>query len=145
MHKVYRAKVVRKFVLYGIILFGIVEVGLIRFLLPDYYTGYLMLVPAYFLLLGVIILLLLSRMKRKRLHPGRAIARLMLFNISQMMLSFIVMFIYFYFVEEQKYMMLLAFSIFYVFFMAIKLFIIYNIDNQHKTEKKRLRYAEKKQ
>ena len=145
MGKVYRAKVIRKLVIYGIILFGVIETGVIRFALPAYYTNYLLLIPAYFLFLGISILLILSRMKRKRLHPGRAVARLMLFNISQMLLSFIVMFFYYYFVEEYKNTMLLAFGVFYVFFMGIKLFIIYNIDNQHKTEKKRLQNAEKKQ
>jgi hypothetical protein len=135
----------RRLVLYGIIGFGIAEVGLIRFVFPDYYTNNLLYISAYFLLLGVIILPLLSRMKRKRLHPGRAIARLMLFNASQMLLSFILMFIYVYFVDVQKYTMLLAFGAFYIFFMCIKFFIIYNIDNQHKTEKKRLQHAENKQ
>ena len=138
MSKVYRAKVIRKIVLYGIILFGAAESGFIYFLFPAYYTPQLLLIPAYYLLLGIIVLLLLSRMKRKRLHPGRAIARLMLFNVSQMILSFALMFFYFYFVKENVYAMLLAFCAFYIFFMGIKLFIIYNIENQHKTEKKRL-------
>jgi len=145
MGKVYRAKIIRQLVIYGIILFGVIEVGFIRIVAPTHYTNYLLLIPVYFLLLGISILLILSRMKRKRLHPGRAVARLMLFNISQMTLSFILMFIYYYFVEEHKYTMLLAFSVFYVFFMGIKLFIVYNIDNQHKTEKKRLQYAERNQ
>ena len=102
------------------------------------------MIPAYFLLLGAGILLLLSRMKRNRLHPGRAVARLMLFNVSQMIFSFFLMFIYYYIVEDHKYIMLLAFSAFYIFFMGVKFFIIYHIDNQHKIEKKRLQYAEKK-
>jgi len=145
MDKVYRLIETRKLVLYGIIVFGIAETGLIRFAFPASYTNYLLLVPAYFLLLGVCVLILLARMKRKRLHPGRAVARLMLFNISQMLLSFIVIFIYAYFVEDHRNVMLLAFFAFYVFFMGIKFFIIYNIDNQHKTEKKRLQNAENKQ
>ena len=143
MDRVYRAKETRKLVLYGILLFGALEVGVIRFFLPAYYSCYLLFVPVYFLLLGIGILLLLSRMKRKRLHPGRAIARLMLFNVAQMLLSMILLYYYYYFIKVQKYTMLLAFSIFYVFFMGIKMFIIYNIDNQHKTEKRRLQHAEK--
>ena len=145
MFRVYRAIEIRRLVLYGIILFGIAELSFIRFVLPSSYTHSLLLIPAYFLLLGVGILLLLSRMKRKRLHPGRAVARLMLFNVSQMILSFFLMFLYYYLAEDHKYIMLLAFSAFYIFFMGVKLFIIYNIDNQHKTEKKRLQNAEKKQ
>ena len=145
MFRVYRAIEIRRLVLYGIILFGIVEVGFVRLVFPDNYTNYLLLIPAYFFLMGVGILLLLSRMKRKRLHPGRAVARLMLFNVSQMILSFFLMFLYYYFIEYHKYAMLLSFSAFYIFFMGIKLFIIYNIDNQHKTEKKHLQNAEKKQ
>jgi len=146
MFRVYRAIEIRRFVLYGIILFGIAEIGFIRFVMPSSYTHLLLLIPAYFLLLGIGVLLLLSRMKRKRLHPGRAIARLMLFNVSQMILSFFLMFLYYYHAEEShKNIMLLAFGVFYIFFMGVKLFIIFNIDNQHKTEKKRLQNAEKKQ
>jgi len=145
MHRVYRAIEIRRLVLYGIMAFGIAEMAFIRLVLPESYTHFLLLIPAYFLLLGIGILFLLSRIKRKRLHPGRAIARLMLFNVSQMLLSFILMFLYIYFIEEQKYMMLLAFFCFYIFFMGIKFFIIYNIDNQHKTEKKRLQNAKKEQ
>ena len=145
MGKVYRAKVLRKLVIYGIILFGTIEVGLIRLVFPASFTTYLLFIPVYFLLLGIFLLLVLSRMKRKRLHPGRALARLMIFNISQMTLSFILMFLYYYFVKEQKDTVLLAFSVYYVFFMCIKLFVIYNIENQHKTEKKRLQHAKKEQ
>ena len=143
MDRVYRAKETRQLVLWGIVLFGLVEMGLIRFVFSSYYTNYLLLIPIYFLLLGIGILLLLSRMKRKRLHPGRAIARLMLFNVGQMILSVILMFCYYFYIHVQESTVLLSFGIFYIFFMGIKLFIIYNIDNQHKTEKKRLQYADK--
>ena len=144
MDRVYRAKETRKIVLYGILTFGILETGLIYFVFPSYYSHHLLLIPAYFMLLGISILLLLSRMKRKRLHPGRAIARFMLFNVAQMLLSFILMFYYYNFIKIHKNVVLLSFCFFYVFFMGIKLFIIYNIDNQHKTEKKRLQNAERK-
>jgi hypothetical protein len=145
MDRVYRAKETRKLVLYGILIFGIIETGVIYLLFPSYYSNNLLYIPAYFMVLGISILLLLSRMKRKRLHPGRAIARLMLFNVAQMLLSFILMFCYWYFMKiENKNVVILSFSVFYVFFMGIKLFIIYNIDNQHKTEKKRLQNADKK-
>ena len=144
MFRVYRAIEIRRLVLYGIILFGIVELSFIRFVLPSMYTNHLLMIPTYFLVLGVGILLLLSRMKRKKLHPGRAVARLMLFNVSQMILSFFLMFLYYYNVKDNKNIMLLAFGTFYIFFMGIKFFIIYNIDHQHKIEKKRLQNAEEK-
>jgi uncharacterized membrane protein len=76
-------------------------------------------------------------MKRKRLHPGRAIARLMLFNVAQMILSFFLMFCYYYFIDVQEHTVLIAFSVFYIFFMGLKLFILYNIDKLHKIEKRR--------
>jgi len=144
MLRVYRAIEIRRFVTYGIILFGVVELSFIHFVFPDSYTHHLLMIPAYFFLLGVGILLLLSRMKRKRLHPGRAVARLMLFNVSQMILSFFLMFLYYYIANDHKYVMLFAFSAFYIFFMCVKLFVIYNIDHQHKIEKKRLQDAEEK-
>ncbi|MDR0742838.1 MAG: hypothetical protein LBF05_00555 [Tannerella sp.] len=143
MDKAYRAKDARKLVIFGIIIFGILETGFIRLVYPLYYVDYLLFIPAYFLLLGISILLVLSRMKRKRLHPGRAIARLMLFNVAQMLLSFFLMFCYCYFINVQKHTILIAFSVFYIFFMGLKLFILYNIDKLHKIETKRLQDAEK--
>jgi len=84
-------------------------------------------------------------MKRTKLQPARAVALLMYFSLFQMILTFIVMFSYYYLVDKHKYIMLFAFSIFYLFFMGIKLSIIYNIDIQHKTEIKHLQNAEKEQ
>ena len=143
MEKAYRAKETRKLVIFGIIIFGILEMGFIRLVYPSYYTDYLLLIPVYFLLLGISILLVLSRMKRNRLHPGRAIARLMLFNVAQMLLSFILLFCYYYFIDVQEHTILIAFSIFYIYFMGLKLFVLYNIDKLHKIETKRLQNAEK--
>ncbi|MDR0575730.1 MAG: hypothetical protein LBG96_17210 [Tannerella sp.] len=137
MDKAYRAKETRKLVIFGIIIFGILELAFVKMVYPSYFTNYLFLIPAYFLVLSISVLLVLSRMKRKRLHPGRAIARLMLFNVAQMILSFILMFCYYYFVDVQEHTILIAFSVFYIFFMGLKLFILYNIDKLHKIEKRR--------
>jgi hypothetical protein len=143
MDRAYRAKETRKLVIFSIIIFGMLEIGFIRLVYPSYYINYLLLIPVYFLLLGISILLVLSRMKRKRLHPGRAIARLMLFNVAQMLLSFFLMSCYYYFIDVQEHTILIAFSVFYIFFMGLKLFILYNIDKLHKIETKRLQHAEK--
>ncbi|MDR1222108.1 MAG: hypothetical protein LBL07_04415 [Tannerella sp.] len=143
MDRIYRAKETGRFVILGIIIFGILEIGFIRLVHPSYYTNRLLLIPAYFLLLGISVLFVLSRMKRNRLHPGRAIARLMLFNAVQMLQSFFLLFCYYYFTDVQEHTVLIAFSVFYVFFMGMKLFILYNIDKLHKIETKRLRNAEK--
>jgi hypothetical protein len=144
MDRAYRAKETRKLVIFGIVIFGILEVGFIRLVYPTYYTDYLLLIPVYFLLLGISVLLVLSRMKRNRLHPGRAIARLMLFNVAQMLLSFFLMFCYYYFIHVQKHAVLIAFSVFYISFMGLKLFILYNIDKLHKIESKRLQNEKNK-
>ncbi|MDR2679833.1 MAG: hypothetical protein LBC47_03380 [Tannerella sp.] len=142
MEKAYNNKEARKLVIFGIIIFGIIEMSFIRVVLPSYYTNYLLFIPAYFLVLGIIVLLVLSRMKRKQLHPGRAIARLMLFNVSQMLLSFLLMFCYYYFIDVQEHTLLIAFSIFYIFFMGVKMFILYNIDHRHKIHTIRTKHAE---
>jgi hypothetical protein len=144
MDKAFNEEEARKLVIFGIILFGIVEVAFIRLVLPSCYTNLLMLIPAYFLLLGVALLLILTRMKRRRLHPGRAVARLMLFNVSQMLLSFLLMIYYYYCINVQKHTILIAFGVFYVFFLGIKMFILYNIDSQHNIHTKRTRHAEDK-
>lgn len=135
MEKVYRKKHSNQVVIGGIILFGILEIGLIRFAYPAYYTHYLLLIPVYFLILGISVLRIMSRMSRKKIHPGRAIARLMIFNVAQMLLSFAILIGYYYFVTVHKQIMLIAFSIFYVFFMGLKFYILYNIDKQHKNAK----------
>ena len=122
-------------VLGGIILFGILELVSIKWFFPAYFTFKLLFIPAYFLLLGVIVLIILSRMKVKKIHPGRAVARLMLFNVAQMTLSFFLLFGYYYFTEVKDHSMLFAFCIFYIFFMGLKLSILYNIDKHHKNEK----------
>lgn len=137
MDKIYRKKQTNKIVIWGIILFGVFEIGLFRFVFPSYYTNYLLPIPFYFLILGISVLLVLSRMSRKKIHPGRAIARLMIFNIAQMMLSFIMMTGYYYYITTHKQIVLVAFSIYYIFFMGLKFFVLYNIDKQHKLAKKK--------
>jgi len=143
MDNVYKIKKARSIILYGIILFALLELGIIRLVFPTYYTHNLLLIPVYYLFFGLCILLILRWMKRKKMHPARAIALLMYFSLFQMILTFIVMFSYYYLVEANKYVMLFAFSAFYLFFMGIKLLIIYNIDIQHKSEIKHLQNAEK--
>lgn len=143
MDKVYGIKLARKLVLYGIILFGIIELSVIYFLFPAYYTHNLLFIPVYFLLFGVCILLILNWMKNKKMHPGHCITLLMFFSLFQMMISFIVMCMYYYLIETHKFTMLFAFSAFYLFFMGIKLFIIYNIEIQHKIDKKNAQDAKK--
>jgi hypothetical protein len=141
MDKAYNKKEARKLVLFGIIIFGIIEMAFIRLVFPSYYTNFLLLIPVYFLILGVSVLLILSHMKRKRLHPGRAVARLMLFNVSQMIVSFLLLVGYYYFVDVQEHTVLITFSVFYIFFMSIKLFILYNIDHQHNIDIKKNKHA----
>ena len=135
MEKTYGGNNTGRNVLGGIILFGILELVTIKWFFPAYFTLRLLFIPAYFLLLGVIVLIILSRMKVKKIHPGRAVARLMIFNVAQMTLSFFLLFGYYYFTEVKDHAMLFAFCIFYIFFMGIKLSILYNIDKQHKNEK----------
>jgi uncharacterized membrane protein len=142
MDKAYNEAEARKLVIFGIIIFGVIEMAFIRLVFPSYYTNYLLFIPVYFLILGISVLLILLRMKRKRLHPGRAIARLMLFNVSQMLLSFLLLFCYYYLAEVRNHTLLIAFSVFYIFFMGIKMFILYNIDSQHNIHKKRAKHAE---
>ena len=137
MEEAYGGNNTGRIVLGGIILFGILELALIKWLFPASFSPGLFFIPAYFLLLGVIILIILSRMKHKKIHPGRAVARLMLFNVAQMTLSFFLLFGYYYFTDVNNHTMLFAFCIFYIFFMGLKLHILYNIDKQHKIEKKR--------
>jgi hypothetical protein len=118
-----------------ILAFGVVELGVIRFFFPSHFTPLLFLILPYFCILGILMLLILRQIKRRKIHPGRAVARLMLFNVSQMLLSVMIVIVYSYFIDIERYTMLLAFSIFYIFFMGIKFFIIYNIDRRHKLTK----------
>lgn len=142
MWRTYRAKSTSKLVIFGILLFGILEIAIIYLAAPQYYTHYLLCIPVYFLILGFSVLWALWHMHRNKFHPGRAIARLMLFNIAQMLLSFFIMAGYYYFIDVQEHTMLIAFSVFYIFFMCLKFYILYNIDKQHKIDTKRLQDAE---
>lgn len=143
MERTYKAKATAKLVIFGILLFGILEIAIIYCVMPEYYTHFLLYIPVYFLILGVSILWILRHMQRRKIHPGRAVARLMLFNVAQMMLSFGIMTGYYYLIDVQEHTILIAFSVFYIYFMCMKFYILYNIDKQHKIETKRLRDAEK--
>jgi hypothetical protein len=87
----------------------------------------------------VIVLLLLSRMKRNKVNPARAIARMMLFNVIQILVSFLLLFMVHYLYDFKDYALLISFFVFYIFFMGIKLFILYDIDKRYQIDKKRLR------
>jgi len=106
-------------VLSGIFVLGNLIV-FIRWLLPAYFTPYLFLIPAYFMLLAISLLFILSQFKRRNLPPVRQTALLLLLNVAQMILSFFLMFCYFYFIKEQKYTMLIVFCIFYLVFMGLR-------------------------
>ena len=138
MEKAYRDKKIEKLVLGDIILFGILELAFIKWLLPAYYTPFLLFVPVYFLALGISLLWVLSRIKRKELPPGREIIQLMLFSVIQMTLSFILIFCYYYFFNVQKNTVLIAFCVYYLFFMGMKFFILYRSGKRHKADEKKL-------
>ena len=115
------------------LLFGLGNlVGLIKLFLPAYYSTYLFSVPAYFLLVSLGLLFLMSRMKRNKLKPGRVMALLMLFNVGQMALSFSLLFFYYYFIKIQMIAILLIFCIFYFVFMWLKFYIMQNFDRSKK-------------
>lgn len=136
MERVYKTKETGKLIIFSILIFGILEIGFIRFVYPSYYTDYLLLIPVYFLLLGISVMFMLSRMKRNKSHPGRAIVRLMSFNVAQMLLSFFLMFCYYFFADVQEHTILIAFSIFYIFFMGLKLFILIRLTQRLKNANK---------
>ena len=138
MSSAYSHKTVNTFVLGSILMFGVIELAIVYWLFPKSYTSYMLLTPVYFLLLGLTVLLALSRIESKRLHPGRAVARLMLLNTSQFILSASLLFYYVYRINVQRRAFLLTFGLFYIWFMCVKLFVLYNIDSQHKHHKKRM-------
>jgi len=136
MTKVYSHVTVRRFVLLSIILFGVIEESVLYFGFPEYYTSYTLFIPVYFLLLGISLLLAISRIRSKQLHIGRALARLMLLNVVQLFLSFAVLFYYIRYIDEQRHTFVLLFGLFYIMFLGLKMFVIYNIDSDHKEKKK---------
>lgn len=136
MDRTYKEKEIGKILLGSILLFGIVELALIKMLFPAYYTHYMLFIPVYFLMLSVGMLFMLSQIKRKAVQPRREIALLMLFNASQMLLSLILVFCYYLLIKVQRISMLIAFFIFYLFFLGLKLFALYHMDKLHKAEKK---------
>ncbi|MDR1813512.1 MAG: hypothetical protein LBR18_01515 [Tannerella sp.] len=110
----------RLLVLASVIIFGIAELLVIRFCFPEHFSLVLMIIPAYFLIFAVILLSLISHIKRKKIKPGRAFSLLMLFNMAQMLVSFTALACYYIFSEVKDHTFLIAFGIFYFFFLIIK-------------------------
>lgn len=135
MTKVYSHITVRRFVIISIILFGVIGVSVVYFGFPEYYTKYILYIPVYFLLLGISLLLLISRIRSKQLHIGRALARLMLLNACQLFVSFIVLVCYVRYIDEQRDTFVLLFGLYYILFLGLKLFVFYNIDSDYKEKK----------
>jgi len=100
-------------------------------LLP-YYSHYLWLIPAYFIMISAGMLLLFSWMKRVKMPPGREIALLLLFIVGSMALSFFLLFCYYRFVQVQKSSILILFCIFYVLFIGLKFYLLKNFDRKAK-------------
>jgi hypothetical protein len=115
-------KEARIIVLFGTALFGILEIAFIRTVFPSHYTASLLFIPLYFLLSGIGLLLFLQQ----RVKPGKAVAMFMLFNIAHITLSFSLLLGYYYiFASAREPAWLIAFGVFYLFFMALKMVIIY--------------------
>lgn len=138
MEVINRRKKIRRFVLSVIALFGVLELAIIRWFFPESFTVDLFFIPAFFLILGIIVLFILSRADNKNMHPGRAVARLMLFNVVQILLSLSLLFSYYYLTKSNDYTILFAFCLFYILFMGLKFYLLYNIDKQHKKDKQKL-------
>ncbi|MDR0348856.1 MAG: hypothetical protein LBH90_05105 [Tannerella sp.] len=136
MTKVYSHVAVRRFVLISIMLFGVIAESVLYFGFPEYYTKYTLFIPVYFLLLGVSLLLSISRIRTKQLHLGRALARLMLLNVVQLFLSFGVLFYYIRYIHEQRRVFVLLFGLYYIMFFGLKMFVFYNIDSDYREKKK---------
>ena len=113
-------KEARRIVIFGTALFGILEIAFIRMVFPSHYTASLLFIPLYFLLSGIGLLLFMRRTK-----PGKAVAMFMLFNIAHITLSFSLLTGYYLFAPEREPALLIAFGVFYLFFMGLKMVIIY--------------------
>ncbi|MDR3251919.1 MAG: hypothetical protein LBT42_09700 [Tannerella sp.] len=134
MDKNYRGEKVILLFIMGIIFAGIGATNLIRSVFPDIYTGYLWIIPAYFLLSGVVLYILLSHIVRGGIQPARAVARLMVFNAAQMVVSFALVACYVYFIDMQRKTVLVSFVIYYVLFMGLKMFILLNVNKKKQNE-----------
>jgi hypothetical protein len=122
-------------VLTGVILFGAITVAALYLFYPQYYTPYTLFIPPYFILLAFILLCALSHFHFERVHIRRALARMMLLNASQLFTSIIVLFCYIRLVGEHKDTFVLLFGLNYIWFMALKLFVFYNMENYNKVKK----------
>ncbi|MDR1408420.1 MAG: hypothetical protein LBJ23_10315 [Tannerella sp.] len=141
--KVYRRKDVNRIVLAGTVLFGIVEETALYFFLPQYYTPYTIFIPCYFVLLALSLLWALSHFRVERIHIGRALARMMLLSASQFITSIAALVCYIVFVGVQKNTFVLVFGIYYIWFLALKMFVFYNMEHYHKITQIKNREKEK--
>ena len=136
MTKVFTQNEVWRRVLLSIIIFGILEVAVLYWGFPEYYTNNVIFIPIYCLALSISLLLASYRINSKPLHIGRAAARLMLLNASQLVLSFGVLFYSILHIEVQRRSFVLLFVLFYIRFLLLTLFLFYNIDSLPYDKKK---------
>ncbi|MDR2120068.1 MAG: hypothetical protein LBP64_04240 [Tannerella sp.] len=130
--KIYRRREVNRIVLTGVVLFGLLEEAAICFLFPQYYTCYMLFIPCYFLLLAVSLLWGMAHFRAEQIHIRRALARMMLLNVSQFITSAAIIVCYALFVGEQKNAFILAFGLYYIWFLGLKLFVFYNMEHFNK-------------
>ncbi|MDR1330985.1 MAG: hypothetical protein LBK07_02675 [Tannerella sp.] len=130
--RAYKRKEVIRIVLTGIVLFGIIEEMALYFFFPQYYTSCTILIPFYFLLLALSMLWVLAHFRPERIHIGRALARMMLLTVSQFITSIAALMCYIFFVGVQKNAFVLAFGIYYIWFLVLKIFVFYNMEHYNK-------------
>jgi hypothetical protein len=137
--RIYTTGEVRRLVILGVLLFGAIEEAVLYFGFPAYCTVYTAFIPVYFLILGLTLLFALSQRRTTRsskpLHPGRALARLMILNVSQLVLSAIILFLYIRYINVQRNTFLLVFAVYYIWFLGLKMFVLCNIDFHHQQAK----------
>ncbi|MDR1602286.1 MAG: hypothetical protein LBS42_07660 [Tannerella sp.] len=137
--KVYTRKDVIRIVLTGIILFGVIEEAVLYFFFPLHYTHYTVFIPFYFILLALSLLWALAYFRTEQIHIGRALARMMLLTVSQFITSIVVLACCILFVGEHKNTFVIAFGIYYIWFLVLKLFVFYNMERYNKIRQSKSR------
>jgi hypothetical protein len=111
-----------------VILLSVILLAVFYYAMPQYYTGYIFLIPVFFLFLAVFLLFISWIVKKRKVSINHSMQFIMSYNTAQLLLSIGFMLFYAYFININTNPFLISFGLFYLLFMGIKYYIFNNMD-----------------
>jgi hypothetical protein len=133
--KTYTQQEINAIVLTGVTLFGLAEAATLYFFFPHYYTPYMLLIPAYFLLLAAGLLWMTAHF---RIKPSvrQSLTAFMLLTVCQLFTSIALIVCYTLFIDVHRKAFVLLFGTYYAWFLVLKLFVCFHTERRQPINKK---------